>query len=134
MALVPESWLHRNFIEEKDGERKPTTEVTVMPETKEDEDVKSMIELLPKMYQSKARIIMHYLEGHVKLDKNQRIVYAGGMVGSHVLDLLRYFISPLVKERPLDAPRFLILMKAAGVPQSAIARKGGVMSKWKTYK
>lgn len=134
MALVPESWLHRNFQESAEPE--PTsrtqhgnTEVTVHDEPHaSDSKLSTLPDLLPKAYRAKAKIIVHYLLNKIELDNNQRVIYPDKVVGSHILTLLRYFVSPFVKERPVDAPKFEKLMKNLGVPDYVYTK---ALVKWK---
>ena len=130
-ALVPESWLN---AKQDEGEKKPEG-VTISHIVKPKKKNESLEQLLPKNLRGKAKILLHYLNEVLKLDENDRVIYADGYVGSSVLDLIRYFVSPWVKHRPLDAPRFKDLMNEAGVPESAIARKqpanDGILSQWK---
>lgn len=81
--------------------------------------------LLPKKQQHKATVIVHFLKTLLKLDTNQRVVYEDGTIGSHLLDLLRFFTSPIsvTRFRPLDALKFGLLMRKAGVPDYAIGRQ-----------
>lgn len=136
MALVPESWLHRNFQDDSTC-AKPSlaapTEVTVHDDATSRTNMDSIPDLLPKCYRAKAKIIVHYLRAKITLDENQRIVYPDKSVGSHILTLLRYFVSPFVKERPLDAPKFRKLMKEVGVPDYVYAKenKNNAISNWK---
>lgn len=134
MALVPEAWLQRNFgggAGEGSGGTKPA-EITVHEE-KNEASLIDVSDLLPKCYRSKARIILHYINDSISLDARQRIVYKDGTVGSHIVDMLRYFVSPFVKERPLDAPKFESLMNHVGVPVSVIAKRQTIPSNWKKY-
>lgn len=81
--------------------------------------------LLPKRQQNKAAAIIHFLKSVVNMDSNNRIIYEDGSVGSHLLDLLRYYTSPIsiMKDRPLDALKFGLLLRKAGVPEYAIGRQ-----------
>ena len=107
IALAPESFsLHEQLVAEK-----------------AQDSIKDMPNLLPKNMRGKARILVHYLNG-ISVNDMQRIVYNDGEVGSHVLDLVKYAVSPFFqKQRPLDWPKFLSLLESLGVPESAIARK-----------
>jgi len=62
--------------------------------------MKMIKDILLKNLRNKARILLHYLDGKVKIDDRERIVYSDDYVG---LDLVRYYASPLVKNRPPDA-------------------------------
>ena len=145
-ALVPESWLEaRNeqvnapktanlsdISPKTNGNLSNLTET--MPKTKT--NLGNMAELLPKNLKTRGRVVFHYLEnGNVNVNDVQRIVYSDGAVGSHVLDLIRYAISPFVKTRPLDWPQFRKLLESLGVPESALANKNNndLLSQWKKY-
>lgn len=129
MALVPESWIHRNFQEKATEDKPKSTDVTVHHEQYRNDTsaVEDIPELLPKCYRAKAKVIVHYLRDQIKLDENQRVLYPDKTVGSHILTLMRYFVSPLVKERPLDAPKFMKLMKSVGVPDYVYTKN---LTKW----
>ena len=100
-----------------------------------------LAELLPKNMRSRARLVLHYLEnGNVIVNDLQRIVYQNGSVGSHIIDLTRYAVSPFMKTRPIDWPQFSALLQNLGVPSSSLANKGEastnqntVLDQWKTY-
>ena len=95
----------------------------------------TLVELLPKNLRKKARILVHYLENKITLNEHQRIVYENGEVGSYLLDMIRYYVSPLVKQRPVDAPDFESVLKNLGVPSSALARniETNILDKWLEY-
>lgn len=123
MALVPESWLSARLSSE--GKKTDPQPQIVIADVADEPQNKLMelSNLLPKRLQNKARMLLHYLNGHVKLNEQQRIVYSNGSVGSHIIDLVRYNISPFVKGRPIDAPLFDRLMKSAGVPDAALIKR-----------
>ena len=144
-ALVPETWLSsRNGVESTFQNNNFTSkpEVTIAEQPKENKTLVHLAEIMPKNLRSRARMILHYLEnGNVTVNDMQRIVYDDdGNVGSHVLDLIRYAISPFVKTRPLDWPQFYALVQKLGVPSSALASRNvnnnkgnSVLDKWKPY-
>ena len=112
-ALVPESWLEARNAElsPKKNNVSPKTIVNLgnsqekLPKSKN--KLGNLAELLPKNLKTRGRVVLHYLEnGNVNVNDVQRIVYSDGAVGYHVLDLIRYAISPFVKTRPLDWPQF----------------------------
>lgn len=120
-ALVPESWLHTK--------EQLATDDTVSIHEPTVANWDNVLDLLPKSYKSRGRIILHHIEGQVKLNQQNRVVYQGGKQGSHIIDLLKYFLSPFSKSKPIDASHFEKIMKQSGVPQSAIAKKANV--NWK---
>lgn len=101
MVLVPASWLE-NFKDDK---------------------LINLLEMVPKSYQPKARILLTCLQGKVKLTDQQRVIYSDG-VGSHIIDLVRYYVTPsqLKINRPEDAQKFGQLLEQHGVPSSAVNR------------
>ena len=99
-----------------------------------------LADLLPKNLKARARILLHYLENaNVNVNDVQRIIYADGTVGSHILDLVRYTVAPFVKTRPLDWPQFKALLENIGVPEAVFGRKIvekdtlSPLSRWKPY-
>jgi len=115
-ALVPESWLQeRNISYSGEGN-------LITFDHSENRNFAKMAEILPKNLRNRARMLLHYLDGKVKLDTHERIVYSDNHVGSYLLDMVRYYVSPFVKTRPLDAPRFEKILHEIGVPSSAIVR------------
>jgi len=90
-----------------------------MSQTKHDYMIK-LAHFLPKSYQGKAKVVMHYLALHVRLTKKDRIIYPDGTIGSHILDLVKFAVSVFDSERPDDASRFIKLLKELGVPDMAI--------------
>lgn len=133
MALVPESWLKVSQPQQEHTVQSIAPSITVVepPQAKQD-PLADLAQLLPKSYRSRARILLHYLEGHLKLNSQQRVLYPpNDQPGSHILDLVKYYVSTWHTDRPLDAPKFAKLMTQAGVPTSAIAKKTQPMSsKW----
>lgn len=130
MALVPESWLASNL--RPTNSAMPSTEVAIQEEQQHASNLESLVDLLPKCYRSKAKTILHHLQDRITLNDIQRVVYDDGTVGSNVLDLIRYFVSPFVKERPIDAPDFKKMMNDAGVPEFVFAKKrDNILSNWK---
>lgn len=115
-ALVPESWLQsKNIPYNSDGK-------LITFDEPDKRTFSSMVDILPKNIRNKARMLLHYLDGKIKLDDQERIVYSDDHVGSYLLDMVRYYVSPFVKTRPLDSPRFEELLQEIGVPSSAIVR------------
>lgn len=76
-----------------------------------------MVELLPKAYRSRAGIIMHYLQPHLKLDQSKHVIFSDGSIGAHTLDYLRYVLKPLKKRAPSSVDKFVGLLQSAGVPE-----------------
>ena len=97
-ALVPESWLQQNNVP-YDGNGNLITF-----DSKEERHLSHMADILPQKLRNKARMLLHYIDGKIKLDDRERIVYNDNHVGSYLIDLVRYYVSPFVKTRPLDAP------------------------------
>ena len=146
-ALVPESWLgtiNKESVQENVDTNKSVQENKSLVNFHKEVEEKKLVhlaELLPKNMRSRARIVLHYLEnGNVTVNDLQRIVYHNGSVGSHIIDLTRYAVSPFMKTRPVDWPQFHALLQNLGVPSSSLANKGetstnrnGVLNQWKTY-
>ena len=149
-VLVPESWLStlnqnidKHVVNEDTNNNNIQENKPVVNLHKEVEEKKlvHLAELLPKNMRSRARIVLHYLEnGNVTVNDLQRVVYQNGAVGSHIIDLTRYAVSPFMKTRPIDWPQFSALLQNLGVPSSSLANKGesstnqnSVLDQWKTY-
>lgn len=121
-ALVPETWLQEQVKTSNKQTIQPVT--SVYESTTENQNDSDIIDLLPKAYKAKAKTILHYLKGYLKLDNQHRVRYEdNNQLGSHIIDLLRYFAAPFPTERPIDAPQFFELIKEAGVPSSAVAKR-----------
>jgi len=91
-----------------------------------DDMLSTLAELLPRNLRSKARLLLHHLNGKVALDADSRVVYetdgGGKKVGSHLLDLVRSLVSPAGTfdvQRPVDLPQFASAILGI-VPQSAL--------------
>jgi hypothetical protein len=84
----------------------------------------NLLEMLPKGYQSRGKIILLSIDGKVTLDQQHRVVYANGDVGSHVIDLIRFFVTPrnVQTKRPWDATVFATVMRGCGVPEYLLSR------------
>jgi hypothetical protein len=93
------------IIEEEPVEDKP----------KENED---LLNLLPKTYRSRAKVILHYLLPNIKLNDNKQVVFSDGTVSAHILDYLRYVINPMRMHAPVDIAKFMALMNNLGVPKT----------------
>lgn len=135
-ALVPESWLHEQVASPTaQSHEKPTTTVY---DVQKDDTLSDIADLIPKNYRSKAKTLLHYVQRFIKLDSQQRVVYQpGNQIGSHIIDLVKYFVAPFPTERPIDAPQFQTLIEKAGVPKSALAKRCTAkltVAKWKTIK
>ena len=122
MVLVPESWLRHTKSPEAEAE--PSTSQVSVIEPQKETDLSDLAQFLPKGYRNRGRILLHYLQAHLKLNEQQRVIYEpNNTLGSHILDLVKYFASPFAKDRPVDAPKFAKLLATVGVPSSAIAKK-----------
>lgn len=86
----------------------------------------NIIDLLPKAYRSRARIILHYLSKHLNADN--RLIYDDGRTSSHLIDLLKYVLNPLSQYVPDDGDKFISLMKKSGVPDSVYGSRIAVAS------
>ncbi len=89
-------------------------------------DLLKFAEILPKNMRSRARILLSSLEGKIKLEEgSNRVTYDDNeSVGSHIIDHLRYVLSPLKMKspRPLDSEMFYKLLQKTGVPESVFSR------------
>jgi len=92
----------------------------------EDDMLATLAELLPKNLRSKARVLLHHLNGKVALNPDNRVVYEADdgvkQTGSHLLDLVRSLVSPVGTfdaQRPVDLPKFASAIIGT-VPQSAL--------------
>ena len=136
MVLVPESWLKQRL----DGagtsvpDVAPTrAEVSIVADVPA-KNLSDLAQFLPKGYRQRAKILLHYLEPFIKLTDKDRVIYENGQLGSHILDLVKYFVSTFQTDRPVDAPKFAKLMDKAGVPNSAIVLKKKDPQGWKRAK
>lgn len=101
--------MRNTIIVAEDERRQNTNEDSI--------NVDKIVELLPKTYRSRARILLHYLSP--KLDASlSHFIYPSGDKSSHVLDLIRFALNPLSKRAPSDFDDFVHLMKISGVPES----------------
>lgn len=116
------------------GSENAYSNITTIPEEATNESSKSeseIIELLPKAYCTRAKVIMHYLAPSLKLDQSNRVLFPDGTVGAHVLDYLRYFLNSLKTKAPLYAEKFDNIMEKSGVPRSVYRHVSSV--KWLTF-
>ena len=93
--------------------------------------IEALIALLPTNSRSRARIVVNALGNKLKYDKSTWLWMRkskngdGELVGSHVVDLLRWAVAvnPLMAstmKRPLDAMDFLRFLVENGVPKHVI--------------
>lgn len=126
MALVPESWLKQTMRpDDKQYPSQTTTTVTLVePPQQEKSDLVELAQLMPKSYRGRATTLLRSLDGKVKLNDQQHVLYPpNDQLGSHILDLVKYYVSTWPTDRPIDAPKFAKLMTQAGVPAMALAKK-----------
>lgn len=96
--------------EEADGERQ--------------DSIDSILQMLPKSYRRKARVILE--AGEIPFHpKTLRVQYSDGEVGSHVMDLLQYVLAPKFiqtkqKSTPIDLDKFIELLKSKPVIPSSV--------------
>ncbi len=137
-ALVPESWLSNlhgpNQKQEAETSQNSTVATNFLPKKS---SLIHFAELLPKNLRNRARMVLQYLEnGNATVNDVQRVVYDDGNVGSHIVDLTRYAISPFMKTRPVDWPQFRNLLEKLNIPSSAIVNRDTTespLSRWKPY-
>jgi hypothetical protein len=91
----------------------------------ENGEIDVLVDLLPRQYRNKAKLLLGFLKPRVRLDEQMRILYENGDKGSNLLDMIRFYVLPISSKtkRPLDALRFGLWMKKEGVPRSAIGRE-----------
>lgn len=125
-ALIEESLLKKLRAQQKpDGTLQPQPQpIEFTKLTSSSSNLYDIVDVLPKRFRNKGKILAHYLENQITLNPQERVVYPEGQVGSHFIDLARYFISsPALKiNRPPDASKFCKILKNAGVPNSALGR------------
>lgn len=95
-----------------------------------------IIDLLPKTYRSRAKIILHYLFPYLNSDK--RVVFADGSIGAHVIDYLRFVLNSIKTHAPPDIGSFMTLLETLGVPDSVYKKHSVVIPKksdavWLTF-
>lgn len=128
-ALVPESWLTHNKSDSLNHKKDLPTSVNkeiIVTEANDAQDkinidVDSLANFIPKAYRHKGKLLLSFIEPTITLNSRQRVVYEDGTVGSHILDLLRYFLSPFKTERPLDSKLFEQLINKSSAPDSVMS-------------
>lgn len=96
-----------------------------------------MVELMPKSYKSRARSLLRILRP--RLTSQGRLIYGDDTQGSHIVDLLKYVLSPVQfrHQAPTDIKKFADLLRQADVPQSlyklGAVEDGVSVSKWLTF-
>lgn len=121
-ALVPENFLRTQGKATQRITAHPSNEIESDNEHQQ-EQYEEIVDLFPKSYRNRAKLLVHYIGKSMQL-RNGRIVYKDGMIGSHLLDLLKYYIYPsaLKTSRPSDATKFGVLLKQLDVPDSLVSR------------
>lgn len=110
------------------------------PQNNEDSLLMSVVDLLPRQLRSKGRLLLHYMAGKITLDDQSRIIYTVGdpggsaheEIGSHILDLVRFTVSPSSHfgnpdepsaNRPRDYDKFQSLIaQIGGIPSAAFGK------------
>lgn len=116
---MPENFLrathHKTLADPQPSNAKVSSDVS--------SEFEEIITLFPKNYRNRAKSLIHYLKNHIEL-KNGRVIYSDGSIGSHLLDLIKYYVFPsaLKVPRPIDAAKFGILLKQLDVPNSVVGR------------
>lgn len=90
-------------------------EEPMVESNRNESESENVIELLPKSYRNRARVILYYLKP--KLDSRKNIIYADGSVGSHLLDLLKFVLNQKARPMP-DGDKFIELLITKSVPRS----------------
>jgi len=84
----------------------------------------NLVYFLPRSYRGKAKVVFSYLVSNdVKLTKKDRIIYPDGTIGSHILDLVKYTVSPFEMDSPKDSIKFMKYLEEIGVPELAIVKR-----------
>lgn len=102
MKLVPDTWTDQ-FGTEADQ--------AVQPSSSKADDV---IEF-PERIRKKADQIWPVIKTMVRLNSSQQVIYDDQTVGSHIADLLEYFLLPpsKLRPRPFDSDKFFAVITAA---------------------
>jgi len=85
-------------------------------------DLAALASMLPNSMKSRAKIMARYLSD-LKLTDTDRVIYEDSTIGSNIIDLMRYALSPFYRSRPLDWPQFSQLIKKYAVPESILAQR-----------
>lgn len=88
-------------------------------ELNQDYDLKSIVSLFPAKLQKKSMTILKKL----KINANGNIIYPDGSEGSHVGDLLRWYMKIEKHKRPVDGPRFNRLLTINKVKKPVLNKK-----------
>ena len=78
------------------------------------ESIDAIIDIMPKCQRRKARIILG--SGQIEFQrKSLRVLYSGGEIGSHIMELLSYILAPQLivnrrKTKPIDIDKFIDLL------------------------
>lgn len=81
-----------------------------------------LVEMLPKNIKSRATLLLSSIRSDLKTDANNRVIFANGTVGAHLIDYLRYFCVALqfTRAAPPQAKRFGDLLARNCTPLSAL--------------
>lgn len=90
----------------------------------EEDEYDAIVNMMPRQMRQKAKLLAHYTKNRISLTENGRVVYGDQSIGSHLHDLIRFFVSsPTLRvPRPVDAVKFGITLKRIGVPRAALGR------------
>lgn len=84
--------------------------------------IHAMESLVPKRLRNKAKILLHHLvQNEVPVDKKNRIVFDGGVIGPPLIDLVLYAVAPTnyYRNQPKDYDKFSDLLENTAAPKSA---------------
>lgn len=98
------------------------------PELTDSSAITDIIDLFPKQYRNKVKILMHYLKG-MKLNDDGSFEIGNDSYSS-LIDLIKYAIIPWVKKVPEDGNRFLSYLKSINVPNSVITSRMPTPTNW----
>ena len=85
------------------------------------DNIGTLIKLLPGRLIGKAKLLYQYIKD-INLDKEGRVIYDDNALGSYLLDLIRFYVSPknMSPARPIDAIQFGKILLQKSVPSAAI--------------
>jgi len=110
-------------FDEYHGEKLPTKE-----NLQRKVSVESVVSLLPRNYQHKAKAILDHVENNNDLDWNEKgeIIIEGETIpNSHITDLIKRSLYSYKNFNPLGYDRFKTALQKSNLPQSLLQHGGG---------
>ena len=88
--------------------------------------IDQIVEIIPKRWQHKARVLLQLVQNHIQCDSTGQVVVHGDTIqGSHISDVVKYAVVPSFAkaQAPPGSKEFAAVLTVINAPKSLVINK-----------